>query len=70
MEIFAKTVGVSPEFIASFIKWLLSAVVVIFGFFVAKGSYQRWLDDDMTGADVFIDVALAMAIVTAISLII
>lgn len=70
MEIFIKTVGVSPEYIADFIKWLLSAVVIIFGFFVAKGSYQRWIDDDTTGMDVILDVAIALTIITAISFII
>lgn len=70
MEIFTNTVGQSPDLISGFIKWVLSFVVVIFGVFVAKGVYVRWINDDTEGTDVIIDVVIAVAITTLISILI
>lgn len=70
MEIFTNTVGHSPSSIAAFIKWVLTFVVILFGVFVIKGTYVRWINGDSEGTDVLIDVVVAVAITTWVSIII
>ncbi len=70
MTIFTETVGLSPDVIFSFIQWLLSFVVVIFGVGVLRGSYQRMIKGDMTAIDVWVDVVIAMSIVALIEILV
>lgn len=70
MDIFTNTVGQSPDVMAGFLKWLLTAVVVLFGAFVIKGTYQRVIDDDMQWSDVIVDVCWVFAVIVWIAILI
>jgi len=70
MTIFSETVGIDASTLLSFIQWVLTFVVVLFGVVVLRGSYQRLVDGDMTASDVWIDVVLAMSVVVLIGILV
>ena len=70
MEVFYSTTGISAEYLSGFTQYLLSFCVVIFGCFVLKGSYTRWVNDDSDGLDLVIDVVVIMCVIVFISILI
>ena len=70
METFTETVGLSPEKVHSFIEWILTFVVSLFCVVVLKGSYSRWINDDMDASDVLFDVVIAVAVATGVFVVI